>query len=62
MAEHRVHRRQTAAQHGMIHGIVVNQRGQVHQLDDGGDRDRFVARALIHVAGEQHERRPEQLG
>ncbi len=59
--EQRVHRRHAPPEHGVIHRVVVHERGEMHELDDGGERRRARLRTLLHFAREEHERGAEHL-
>ena len=50
-----------AAHGGLVHHVVVVERGQVHQLDDGGRPYHLVVVAVAELRGEQGEQRPEPL-
>ena len=45
----------------MIHGVVVNERRNVHELHHGGQRHGVRGGLVPHVAGQQQERWPKEL-
>ena len=51
-----------AAQVGLVHDVVVVERGEVGQLDDAGRGDDLVGVGVVaHLGGQQHQQRPEPL-
>ena len=50
-----------AADVGLVHDVVVVQRGEVGQLDAGGRRDDVAVDAGAELGGQQREQRPEPL-
>ena len=61
MAEQRVDGRQPASKHGVIDGVVVHERGEMHQLDDSGQCDSARLRPPVDGARQERERRTEHL-
>ena len=50
-----------AAHVGLVHDVVVVERGQVGELDPGGRRDDAVVDAVAQLGRQQREQRPEPL-
>ena len=56
-----VGRRGTATQVGLVHHVVVVERGEVGQLDDAGRGEHALAAGVTGLGGQQHQQRPEPL-
>ena len=56
-----VDRRETPAEDGVIDRVIVDERREMHKLDDRGEGERIGMRASAHLAHEKEERRSEEL-
>ena len=61
MGEQRVDRGQPASQYRVIDGVVVHERREVDQLDDGGERHRARILGSCRLVTEQEQRGPEEF-
>ena len=61
VAPRRVGGRPAPSQQRVIHHVVVQQRGGMQELDDGGELDVIRAVVAAAVGGQEHEQRPQPL-
>src|SRR5260221_4046180 len=61
MTEERIHRGQSAANGGVVNGVVVHERGEMHELEDGGERDDALVRRFGGLTCKERQRGTEHL-
>src|SRR5690606_17291445 len=61
IAEHRIGGTAAAAHAGFVHHVIVQQRGRMDELDDGGGRDVVVAAVAGRTGRQQRDQRAQAL-